>query len=250
MATPRIIVLRAAGINCEAETLHAWEIAGAAGDIVHVNRVLDQPALLENYQALTIPGGFSYGDDIAAGRILARRIMLGLADALHAFRDRGGLTLGICNGFQVLVQAGLLRANEKTPATLAFNTCGHYVCRWITAACEPSAPCVMLDAGRRYFLPMAHAEGRIAVPAGVPVDSRRAALRYVAGIERVGDVNPNGSWGDVAGLTDATGRILGLMPHPERFVRRTQHPFWTAGDLPEDGDGLAIFRNAVRYLKS
>ncbi|HRX85913.1 MAG TPA: phosphoribosylformylglycinamidine synthase subunit PurQ [Phycisphaerae bacterium] len=247
MAAPRVIVLRAAGINCEAETLHAWELAGARGDIVHVNRVLEQPRLLERYAALTIPGGFSYGDDIAAGRILARRIVRGLGETISQFRDRGGLVLGICNGFQVLVQAGLLRAGDERLATLAFNTCGHYVCRWVTVACAADH-CVMLAKGRRYFLPMAHAEGRITLPEGGAVDAKRAALRYAAGVERVGEANPNGSWGDLAGLTDATGRILGLMPHPERYVRRTQHPFWTAGDLPEEGDGLAIFRAAVNAM--
>jgi len=247
MSAPKVIVLRAAGINCEAETLQAWEMAGATGEIVHVNRVLEEPELLGRYSALTIPGGFSYGDDIAAGRILARRVMLGLADALAGFCDRGGLILGICNGFQVLVQAGLLGASASERATLAFNTCGHYVCRWVTVE-SAASPCVMLNAGQRYFLPMAHAEGRIALGERAQVEPRRVALRYVAGARRVGHVNPNGSWGDIAALTDATGRILGMMPHPERFVRRTQHPFWTAGDVADDGDGLTIFRSAVSSL--
>lgn len=247
MARPRVIVLRAAGINCEAETLHAWELAGAEGEIVHVNRVLEKPALLDGYAAVTIPGGFSYGDDIAAGRILGRRIALGLGEPLMRFRDRGGVVLGVCNGFQVLVQSGLLGAGDGVRATLAFNTCGHYVCRWVTVEAT-SDRCVLLERGRRYFLPMAHAEGRIVLPPAGQFAPQAAALRYVAGVERVGSENPNGSRDAVAALTDATGRILGLMPHPERFVRRTQHPFWTAAELPEEGDGLGIFRSAVRVM--
>lgn len=248
MRQPRVIVLRAAGINCEQETQAAWELAGARCMIVHVNRVIENPSMLAECDVLTVPGGFSYGDDISAGRILGRRMMLALADGLIGVRDRGGLVLGICNGFQVLVQAGLLAAGDTAPATLAFNTCGHYLCRWVTVECA-NDHCVLLERGRRYFLPMAHAEGRIAIPEGAEVASDRAALRYAAGVERVGDVNPNGSWGAVAGLTDATGRVLGMMPHPERFVRRTQHPFWTAGDVPEEGDGLAIFKRAVDALR-
>jgi len=248
MGRPRVIVLRAAGINCEHETQQAWELAGAACSIVHVNRLLEQPGQLAGCAVLTVPGGFSYGDDIAAGRILGRRLMLALAEELTAFRDSGGLILGICNGFQVLVQAGLLGASAEAPATLAFNTCGHYLCRWVTMECGTNH-CVMLKKGRRYFLPMAHAEGRIAVAEGVAIAAERAALRYVRGVARVGEDNPNGSWGDIAGLTDETGRVLGLMPHPERYVRRTQHPFWTAGDVAEEGDGLAIFRRAVQALR-
>jgi phosphoribosylformylglycinamidine synthase I len=244
MGKPPIIVLRATGINCEHETAYAWEQAGGAPQIVHVSALITQPGLLDEFAILTIPGGFSYGDDISAGRILARRLLQRLADPLHRFVERGGLILGICNGFQVLVEAGLLTAGCDEPCALAFNTSGHYVCRWVTVE-STNSPCVMLPAGSRLFLSMAHAEGRIALRAGTMVAPERAAVRYVPGVPRVGPVNPNGSCDDIAGLTDATGRILGLMPHPERYVRRTQHPFWTAGDVAEEGDGMVIFRSAI-----
>ena len=247
MGGPRVMVLRAAGINCDDDTQHAWQLAGARCDVVHLNNVIDQPRLLEDYDVLTVPGGFSFGDDVSAGRIFANRMIHNLSEALKAFIDRQGLILGICNGFQVLVEAGLLTTNDTERCSLALNTNGHYTCRWVTLE-SSSNPCAFLQPGRQYFLPMAHAEGRFAVADEATFDRKRIALRYVEGDPRRGAVNPNGSFEDVAALTDTTGRVLGMMPHPERYVRKTQHPFWTAGG-GEEPDGLAIFQTAVSLFK-
>lgn len=247
MANPRVIVLRAPGINCEEETVRGWEMAGARCDLVHLDRVVDQPQILADYAILTVPGGFSFGDDIAAGRIAGNRMRLYLTEAPQSFLQKDRLLLGICNGFQILVKAGLLAADDGVPWTLASNACGHYLCRWVTLQAV-SDHCRFLEPDRSYFLPMAHAEGRVA-SSGRQVASERIALRYVQGMARVGPVNPNGSVGDIAGMTDASGRVLGLMPHPDRFLHSTQHPFWTA--LPEypEPDGLAIFKQAVAQVR-
>lgn len=246
MAGVRVIVLRAPGINCEAETQYAWRLAGAECDVVHLNRVIEVPGLLSEYDILTVPGGFSYGDDISAGRIFATRLQHYLSDALSGFVDRGRAVLGICNGFQILAKCGLLRPGGSA-CTLAFNDNGVYTCRWITARCEVDH-CVFLESGRDYFLPMAHAEGRFSVADDAMLDPRIVGLRYVDGAPRQGPTNPNGSVRDVAGLTDATGLVLGMMPHPERFVHRSHCPIGGVG-LDREPDGLSIFRAAVQRFQ-
>jgi phosphoribosylformylglycinamidine synthase len=263
MALPRVLILRAPGTNCDVETAWAFEEAGAVADRLHINRLLEQPKRFADYQILCIPGGFCYGDDIAAGKILANQLRNHLADSLRQFVDDGKLVLGICNGFQVLIKAGqLLDEDEQGPvATLTWNDCGKFTCRWVDLRVEP-ANCVFLAGISSMSLPVAHAEGRFVVRdamvyaklqhAGRPVmryaapsgfsDGQSGRLEFPA--------NPNGSVGDVAGVCNATGRVLGLMPHPERHIVRTQHPQWTrrsqGSDLP--GDGLAIFMNAVKYF--
>jgi len=246
VADVRVIVLRAPGINCEEETQHAWRLAGATCDVVHLNRLIESPGLLGEYDILTLPGGFSYGDDISAGRIFATRMQLYLSEALCGFIERGRAVLGICNGFQILAKCGLL-APKGADCTLAFNDNGVYTCRWVTVRCDVDHS-VFLEHGRDYFLPMAHAEGRLCVVDGASLDSRRVGLRYVDGAPRQGPVNPNGSAQDVAGLVDVTGLVLGMMPHPERFVHRSQ---WSIGGdtLDRDPDGLSIFRAAVRRFQ-
>jgi len=251
MAAVRVLVLRAPGINCEEETCHAWRLAGAEAALWRLNELIDAPDGLDRFDILTIPGGFSFGDDISAGRIFGNRLSLHLGDRLHEFVERDRLVLGICNGFQVLLEAGLLDDTDSSAeagCTLAFNDNGRYACRWVTLA-TASNHCVFLEPGRAYFLPMAHAEGRVAVAPGHGVDDKRIALQYTAGVPRVGADNPNGSVQDIAGLTDRTGRVLGLMPHPERFVDPTHHPFWTATRDPIEPDGLAIFRAAVQACR-
>ena len=287
MASVKVLILRAAGTNCDLETGHAWEQAGATAERVHLRRVIEKPDLLADYQIVTIPGGFSYGDDIAAGRIFAAQLRRHLGDRLRGFVERGGLVLGICNGFQILVQAGLLpepttAASDGGPepqpvCTIAGNDPPGFQDRWVRLQAGQS-PCVFTEPGRVYEMPIAHGEGRVTFREGWDLrhvaEQGLIALRYVPTATRSGDpprdvdelcwlgvgagqaesgppYNPNGSDADIAGLCDPTGRVLGLMPHPERFITATQHPAWTSrDDLAADGpgDGLAIFHRAVAHL--
>jgi len=251
MLAPRALVLRAPGTNCDLETAHAFERAGGIARRVHVQALAERPAAADDYQILCIPGGFSYGDDVASGRILALELVTRLSDMLLRFRDRGGLVLGICNGFQVLLQTGLLLTDEagQRQATLAHNRSGRYVDRWVRLRCQPGN-CVFLHGLTTLELPVAHAEGRFVARSAADLESLAAAgqlpLRYAADAGGVA-TNPNGSVADVAGSCDPTGRVFGLMPHPERFINATQHPAWH-GRLEPDaaGSGLAVFVNAVR----
>ncbi|GIW92344.1 MAG: phosphoribosylformylglycinamidine synthase [Pirellulaceae bacterium] len=255
---PRIIVLRAPGTNCDLETAYAFQKAGGLPEILHINRVTESPATLLQAQIFCIPGGFSYGDDLAAGQVLAVRLQKYIGDVLREFHQRGGLILGICNGFQALLKSGLLLApDSRGPvATLTWNDSHRFEDRWVTLAAQPGK-CVFLAGIETMELPVAHAEGKF-VPRDVQVleqlqNSGQLVLRYTA---RRGEkvvqypANPNGSIADVAGVCDPTGRIFGLMPHPERHIDPTQHPQWTRQEkLPEVGHGMAVFQNAVRYFQ-
>lgn len=254
MAIVRVLVLRAAGINCDEETAFAWEQGGARPDLVHVNRLIENPSSLDAYQILTVPGGFSYGDDIAAGKILGVYLAQHLGDAVRAFVDRGGLVLGICNGFQVLVRAGLLPGiGCDVPVTLTLNDSGRYETRWVNLRCETSH-CAFLERGEILEMPVGHAEGKFTVAELRDLEKlesrNRIALRYTApdGGPPVYPENPNGSIGNVAGLTDSTGRVLGLMPHPERNVARPQHPAWSR-DSSIESAGRRVFRRAVSRFR-
>ncbi len=249
MPRPRAIVLRAPGTNCDEETSAAWQRAGADVETWHVGRLLESPHGLDGFQILTIPGGFSYGDDLGAGRIFATRLGTVLRDALHRFHDRGGLVLGICNGFQVLVRAGLLPGG--VPATLTFNDSGHFESRWVRLAPAPGLSPFLTDS-EPIELPVAHGEGKFVVcePPGLASleSTNQVILRYVDDAGRpTADypANPNGTSGAVAGVCDSTGRIFGLMPHPERHIDPLHHPRWTRRGLAAEGDGLRLFRNAV-----
>ena len=255
MANVRVLVIRAAGINCDEEVLHAWRLAGASPPLMHVNALAHDPSMLEHYQVATIPGGFSYGDDIAAGAILARRLQDDLADALRVFVEHGGGILGICNGFQVLVKMGLLPGGEfgRDRITVTFNDSARFEARWVRLeVC--TACCPYLQEGSFLEMPVEHAEGKI-VTADDTVTRRllqagRVAVRYVDADGRydVYPANPNGSTAGIAGLCDATGRIFGLMPHPDRHFDHTQHPHWTRRNTPTGPpDGLTVFENAVRF---
>ena len=253
MLAPRALVLRAPGTNCDHETAHAFERAGGIARRVHVRALTERPAIANDCQILCIPGGFSYGDDVASGRILAVELKTRLADMLARFRDRGGLVLGICNGFQVLLQTGLLLTDDagQRLATLAHNRSGRYVDRWVRLHCQPGN-CVFLQGLSRLELPVAHAEGRFVTRGPVDLETLSAAgqlpLRYAADATGT-TTNPNGSVADVAGACDPSGRVFGLMPHPERFISATQHPAWHWRLDPDSaGSGLAIFTNAVRAM--
>ncbi len=255
MADVKAVVLRAAGINCDVETEYALELAGAKAQRVHINRMIENKGLLDEFQIVVFPGGFSYGDDVAAGKILANQIVHHLFEPLRRFIEQGKLVLGICNGFQVLVKTGILpggNSAQQQDVTITDNDSGKYEDRWAYLAPQTDR-CVFIEPGKQIYLPIAHAEGKIVTKDQATLDRLKSeghlAFKYVDENGAEGDypVNPNGSVESAAGLTDATGRVLGLMPHPERFVRRTQHPRWTRSDNV-DSDGMTIFTNAVKYI--
>jgi phosphoribosylformylglycinamidine synthase subunit PurQ / glutaminase len=257
MPKPTAVVVRAPGTNCHEETAFAFESAGAVVEIRRLGEVLEGPAILEKPQIFCVPGGFSYGDDLGAGRIFASKLSGPLGDRLKAFRDRGGLILGVCNGFQVLLQTGLLiePSPDGTPrATLTQNAKGRFEDRWVHLKLTPGR-CVFIDEVQVITLPVAHGEGNFIVESASLIDDleaqHRIACRYVDADGRPGDypVNPNGSTAGVAGVCDETGRVFALMPHPERHISPYQHPHWTRREnQPEHGDGFVFFRNAVRYF--
>jgi len=254
------MVLRTAGTNCDAETAYALETAGAVAKRVHVNRVAEKPAELDGYAILAIPGGFSYGDDVAAGRILAVELTARLGDALRRFVERGGLVIGICNGFQVLVKTGLLPGSGLAAgsATLTDNDCRRFYDGWVRLLCLPSRSLFTLGTNQVIRLPVAHGEGRFVARDRDTLDAIAArglvAMQYCdagGAAAREFPANPNGSDLAIAGLSDHTGQVLGMMPHPERFVFGRQGPDWTRAETPPDqGDGLAIFRNAVAAARA
>jgi len=259
MATPKALVLRAAGTNCDRETQYALELAGFQARRLHVFRLMEDPAALRDCQFLVIPGGFSYGDDVAAGKILANQMLHRLAGPLNEFLAAGRLVLGICNGFQVMIKAGLLPWGKVAAdqahrdATLAWNDSGKFEDRWVhLQAC--SGKCVFLPPGERIALPIAHGEGKFVPRDPAVLEALRqgdqVALRYVDEQGRPGGypVNPNGSVDHIAGLCDPTGRVLGLMPHPERFVDITQHPRWTRGGVAR-AEGRIFFERAYAFLR-
>jgi phosphoribosylformylglycinamidine synthase len=257
MARPHVLILRAPGANCDGEAAFAFEQVGAVAERVHINRLREDAGRLHNYQILVIPGGFTYGDDVAAGKILANELRHFLGDALMRFRDQEKLILGICNGFQVLLKAGLLvPPDEDGPlATLTHNGCGKFEDRWIHLLTRPGR-CPFLKGYDRWEVPIAHGEGNFICRESWILEgleqSEQIVLRYVDATGKPGPypINPNGSQGDVAGICDASGRVLGLMPHPERHVLPTHHPRWTREGLAAEGAGLRLFRNAVEYLQS
>ena len=256
----RALVLTGFGINCDLETQAALNRAGAEADRVHLNDIIEKPALLDAYHILAFPGGFSFGDDVASGKILANRLRYKLGGPLKQFVDAGKLVIGICNGFQVMVKLGILPlfdAEFVQEVTLTHNDSGRFENRWVCLRTAPDTRCIWLRGIARLELPVRHGEGKF-IPRDDTVlqrlrDNGQVAVRYVmpdGATARGGfPANPNGSVDDIAGICDPTGRIFGLMPHPEAFVDRTNHPRWTREDLPEEGLGLQVFRNAVEYAQ-
>lgn len=257
MATPHALILRAPGTNCDHEVQTAFELVGGSATRLHLNALRENPKLLRDYQILVLPGGFSYGDDVGAGKVQALYLQHFLSDAMRKFRDQEKLILGICNGFQVMLKAGLLMPideEEGPAATLANNDSGHYEDRWIHLEAIPGK-CPFLKGVERLHLPVGHGEGKFVcrkewIAKGLE-QAGQVVLRYVDGNGQRGGypVNPNGAQDDIAGICDVTGRAMGLMPHPDRHLFPTQHPQWTRHGLKAEGDGLAIFRNAVEFFK-
>ena len=252
-----VLILRAPGTNCDQETGFAFQLAGGKPAYAHINQLIENPALVKDYQILCLPGGFSFGDDIAAGRILASQMQSQLSDVLFEFHAAGKLILGICNGFQVLIKSGfLLPADDQgLPATLTWNDSGRFVDLWVNLKTD-NEKCVFLKNVDQMYLPIAHAEGKF-VPRNETIldalsNNNQLALKYCRPGGLNGQVpyphNPNGSTAHVAGVCDETGRIFGLMPHPERHIDPTHHPRWTREGLKEKGEGLVVFENAVNYF--
>ena len=260
---PKAIILRTAGTNCDYETKYALEKAGADVDLVHVNQLVKDKGLLSSYHIFVLPGGFTYGDDIAAGKVLANQLRHHLLDELTRFVDDGKLVIGICNGFQVLIKMGLLpgingtqpSSNEyRQEFTLTYNDSNKFEDRWVYLK-SFSDKSVFIDNDCMLYIPIAHAEGKFVADNGGELEnlgkSGQIIFKYV---DKDGNIanypwNPNGSLDNIAGICDSTGRVLGMMPHPERYIEPTQHPRWTREGLKAEGDGIAIFRNAVNYVK-
>lgn len=260
MAKPRVLILRAPGTNCDVETGFAFERVGAQVSAIHVNALMDDPLLGRGFQILCFPGGFSYGDDIAAGRILAQRLQTHLRDFILEFCHGDKLILGICNGFQIMMRLGVFFPGREAnpPATLTLNRQARFEDRWVNLVTDRNN-CVFLRGIERMYLPMAHAEGRFVVRDDTAtrqlLENSQLGLRYCQENGAVCQTtlafpdNPNGADMNVAGISDPSGKIFGLMPHPERHIDPTQHPAWTRRtQQPAQGDGLAIFVNAVSYF--
>lgn len=247
---PTALVLRTAGTNCEEELVRAFELAGADVSLVHLDRAIEDPSIVTRHHIVAFPGGFSYGDDIASGRIFAMRVREGLCEPLRDAVAQGTLVLGVCNGFQVLVQAGLLPGvTTDQTAALVLNQTGRFRDDWATLEVDRASKCVWTrDLGDTIAVPYANGEGRF-VASEQTLDELEAqgqvALRYSDTV--------NGSMRRIAGICDPTGRVLGLMPHPERFLDWNRHPFWTRLDPSErrgDTPGLRVFKNAVEAASS
>jgi len=244
----KALVLKAAGTNCDGETAHALKISGAQVDTLHLNEILKDQSLLYNYSILVVPGGFSYGDDIAAGKILANELKFKLGVSLRKFVAEKRLVLGICNGFQVLTKAGLLpqESNFEQSATLVQNVSGRFQCEWVALKKEKSKAHWLDGLPNNFELPIAHGEGYF-------VTKDKKTLNE---IEKKGQVvfryspkNPNGSLRAIAGICNESGNVLGLMPHPERFVSQFQHPEWSRKEFVGDTPGLLFWKSAVQYAK-
>ena len=253
----RVAVLRTAGTNCDVETAFAFKIAGSYPELIHINRFIDKSEKLDKFHILAIPGGFTYGDDISSGKILANEIRYKLGNEIMRFIKDGKLIIGICNGFQVLVKAGLLPNTMGTfreiEATLTINDSGRFEDRWVYLKKIKNEKCVWTkNIDRIIYLPVAHAEGKfIPLDTGVVKNMERNKQIVFMYCNKNGNKNgypwnPNGSYRNIAGICDKSGRIFGLMPHPERHIYHTQHPQWTRirkrGNF---GDGIIIFRNGV-----
>jgi len=255
MSKVKTLVLRAPGTNCDAETVFAFQQAGSDVSLVHVNRLIRAEERLSAYQIMVVPGGFTYGDDISAGKVLANELRLKLAGDILRFIEDGKLILGICNGLQVLVKAGFLPEPSKSGEarlTLTNNDSGRFECRWVYLGVNKQSPCVFTRGMESLYLPVANGEGKI-VTVGDGIKNANIALYYTdaAGNTDVGyPDNPSGSERGIAGICDSSGRVFALMPHPERHIRGTQHPQWTRLGAREYGDGFQIFKNAVEWAKS
>lgn len=254
-ARVKALILRAAGTNCDVETAYAFEKAGARADRVHVNRLADGGVSLSDYHVLAVPGGFTYGDDIAAGRILGNEMRHRIGDQVRDFVESDRLVMGICNGFQVLVEMGLLPGWDASGGrvSLTANDSNKFEDRWVYLKIVSTAT-PFLTAEDVIYLPVAHGEGKFVADGEATLDtleqSGQIIVKYVDadGNSAAYPCNPNGSMADVAGMCSPSGRVFGLMPHPERNVEPYHHPRWTRGEKSGVADGMRFFINAVNYF--
>ncbi|MBP6884583.1 MAG: phosphoribosylformylglycinamidine synthase subunit PurQ [Candidatus Pacebacteria bacterium] len=253
---PKVIIFSGYGLNCEEETKFAFEEAGGSADIVHINDVIANPKILDKYQILAMPGGFSYGDDTGSGKAYGNRLRNHLAEVIADFRKRDTLMLGICNGFQILTGADIIEG------ALTYNESARYIDRWVDLVPEGRSP--WTKGLGMISLPIAHGEGKYIPPEGdikSMEDSGTIAFRYAEGdmceYQNL-PANPNGSTGNIAGVFSDDGRILGMMPHPERGIFFHQRPdamvlreeLKAKGKtIPKYGDGFKLFQNAIDYFK-
>lgn len=260
-----VLIITGYGLNCEAESKAAWEMAGAQPDLVHFSDLLDQPTRLREYAALMFIGGFSYGDHMTSGHVFALRTKHRLSGEMETFIHQGKLILGVCNGFQIMVKLGLLPGLDREYFTqklsIMQNDCGTFQDRWTPLRFESASPCVFTQGLTHMPLPVRHGEGKV-----FTLDKNLLKRLETLGCIpcRYADPdsgeptqefphNPNGSLNAIAGLCDPTGRIFGLMPHPEAYLYPENHPHWELqklnGALPEHGLGVLLFRNAVEHLR-
>lgn len=264
---PKVLVITGYGINCEEETLHGFTKQGATGDIVHINDLIDGTKHLDDYQIMAFPGGFSYGDDLGSGNAFANRIKNNLLEPILNFAQKDKLIIGICNGFQIISNIGLVPVTKeygKRECALMWNETARFECRWVTLK-NQSQKCIWTKGLDIIPLPIAHGEGNFYTTPEILETLKRndqIAFRYVMpdGSPSNGEFpfNPNGALEDIAGITDPSGRILGMMPHPERFNSILNHPDWPrmkqeairqGKTLNDEGAGDKIFKNAVEYFK-
>ena len=256
MLKPKVCVLRSAGTNCDNETASAFLLAGADIKLVHINSLVSKEIILNDFHILALPGGFSYGDDVASGRILANELRFKLVEDLRRFINAGKLIIGICNGFQILVKSGLLPGgiDLKQNTSLITNDSGKFEDRWVYL--RSVGRCIWTKNLKQIIhLPVAHGEGKFITQDKDTLKNLKINKQIVFQYSDLdGELsgypdNPNGSLENIAGITDLTGRILGLMPHPERHIFSVQHPRWTAELASRHGDGLQIFKNGVDFIK-
>ncbi|HPL32453.1 MAG TPA: phosphoribosylformylglycinamidine synthase subunit PurQ [Smithellaceae bacterium] len=265
----KAIILTGNGTNCEMEMAHACKLAGADRyDIVHISELLFGEKRLSDYNFLNLPGGFLDGDDLGSAKAGANRFLHApisganemLIEELLKFINAGGLILGVCNGFQLMVKLGLLPALSgnftRQSATLTFNDSGRFEDRWVYLRANAQSPCVFTKELDTVYYPVRHGEGKFVPESNAILEQiERKNLTVFQYGNADGSVtmdypaNPNGSVRAIAGICNESGRLFGLMPHPEAFLHRTNHPRWTREDLPEEGQGLAVFKNAVAFIR-
>jgi len=256
---PKALILTGFGINCDYETEFAFNLLGAEARRVHLNDIIDKRVFLDGFQIIAFPGGFSFGDDIASGKVLANKFRYNLENELQKFINEGKIIIGICNGFQAMVKMGVLPGfNEnykEQRVTLTFNDSGRFEDRWVYLKVNQSSPCIFTKGIKDLYLPIRHGEGKFISKDNETREmlnkSEQIVVQYTDenGKPAGYPFNPNGSEDNIAGICDETGRIFGLMPHPEAFLFRTNHPRWTREKIAEEGQGLQIFRNAVNFIK-